>query len=230
MTKTENAKARLSELANKASELDKELGQKITTITQRVISLLDEQVELFEKVQGKLDQTDELVALLDKWIQKNDSVMQEMATLRENIKIVSNDIGAQFGQLEAIADKIESLPRLSFPSPLPEDSIGQDQIDQASEEEDTNSKEAIEETARSTVRVDYSNFIAQVNNTLAMVEKAKAQLSSHKVFYGDAVYDLMDMATELLLSSLLTTKAKNARFEYTKQCIDSCHLLMPSVG
>lgn len=217
IVKLENAKTRLVELADKAAELDKDLSSTIKSTKNELISILDDYITTFEKLQTKLDHTDEALSILDKLVSLNKSAASEIEKLKVSIQTVAKNVDSKLAMLQMVVSKVESIkppsskvemtpPSTDEPSvPEVDDTIIDTPTDEPTDSpsEDVIDAPALEgrslatgDMSRTTSTVD-TNFIANVNEVLELVEDAKESLSEEKEVFADAIYELEDMASDL---------------------------------
>lgn len=215
IVKLESAKSRLTELADKAGELDEDLSSTIKSTRNELISIMDEYISSFEELKTKLDNTDTALSILDRLETLNQTAATDIQNLRKAIEGVSKKINNQLAVLQGIVSKIEGIKPPSIPSvPTPPaqelpvapgedgDEVGET-IEPPSLDlpgDLTEDATALSESAaRSDERAAANDavFMAEVSESLALVNEAKQSLNTNPEVFGDAIYALNDMQADL---------------------------------
>lgn len=216
IVKLESAKSRLTELADKAGDLDRDLSSTIKRTRDELMSIMDDYISSFEGLKTKLDNTDAALSILDHLEALNKAAATDIQSLRKSIEGVSKKIDHQLGILQSIVSKVEGIkpPSIpSLPSPMPpaeelpaepgEDSNGEEveTPPSAAPSEDSTADDtaSAEPAARSIEKAKASDaaFAAEVSEVLELVNEAKQDLSTNTEVFGDAIYALNDMQEDL---------------------------------
>lgn len=212
IVKLTNAKNRLTELADKAAELDQEIGSTIKSTTDEIISILDDYMSTFEELKTKLDNTDTALSILSKLESLNEQGAARIKALRTSFEAISKKIDGKLAMLQLIIGKIEGLKPPSVPSAPPEelpalpeedsesnggsDDVGDVPIDSSEDMSSDTPAEAAINDAQARGANDAA-FTAQVDEILGLVNEAKISMSENTEVFGDAIYTLNDMQSDL---------------------------------
>lgn len=223
IVKLESAKNRLTELADKAGELDKDLSSTIKSTKNELINIMDEYISSFEELKTKLDNTDTALSILNRLENLSKTAASDVKSLRKNIESVSKKIDLQLAILQSIVSKVEGIKPPSIPSvptPMPpseetpvapgEDSNGSEDIVETPEnppsdlptdipeDDSTHTSSAVATRSVNTSSTGDVAFVAEITETLEIVNEAKQELSTNTEVFGDAIYALNDMQADLI--------------------------------
>ena len=222
ISKMENAKTRLIELADKAAELDRDLSSSITSTKNEMINILDDYIVTLRNLQDKLDNADQVIATLDKLEKLSTALSADITKLKTNIQKIGQKLNSQLLALQTILSKIEAIvppiikpqaPPVTQPpvsgepetppdaeeAPVVDENIDTEEINGPPADVDTLFTNPIgeEEESVETANTDNGVFESQVNETIDLINTTQENLSNNPEVFGDAIYALNNIKAKL---------------------------------